>query len=112
MASKKTSKREQADAAWHRTQQMELPPEAPQERRLERYEEAPTVCPGCTKGMSPRSGWTPVFGDILQCGGCGNSIQVPRAEWERVGAAIHEYHARLAALPEKRDTGPRVRGAG
>ena len=110
---KKLTKREEADAAWHRVNQIEIPVGADVQQRLVDYHEtAPDTCPKCSKAMTPRSGWTTQFGDFLQCGGCGHTISVPREEFERVGRAIHDYHAKLAALPEKRDTGPRVRGAG
>lgn len=112
---KRHTKAEQAraDAAWLANQQTELPVEIPPAAPTVRHE--PTVpfeCPTCLKAMTVASGWTLVFGDLLQCGNCGVLIQVPRAEYEKHAKLIHDHFARLNAPIEKSKRGPRVRGAG
>ena len=84
--------RERADAVYLAQLQEALPlDERPQTATLPHHDRAPLACPSCDKLMGGGSGWTLVFGDILQCGGCGYRCTVPRAEYEAIGAAIHRY---------------------
>lgn len=111
----KLTKKQLADEAYLRNQQLEIPntEPVPQERFIPYFDAVPTNCPECTKMMTVRSGWTLMFGDILQCGGCGHSIQVPRAEYERLGKAIHDAHPHGDGyVPPPKLKGPRQRGAG
>ena len=87
--------------------------EAKAERLLPHHAVVPAECPACKKRMTPKSGWTLMFGDILQCGGCGLSIEVPRAEYEKLAQAIHDAHPHGDGyVPPPKLKGPKVRGAG
>jgi hypothetical protein len=111
VAGPKKSKRQAADEAWLKNQQLALVEEPKQERRVPKWDLVPVTCPSCCKPMTFASGWAIVFGDLLQCGNCAHTIEVPRAEFERFGRELHTHFARMNHV-EKRDTGPRVRGAG
>lgn len=108
------SKRQLADEAYRRVMdQVAMPLDEPQQvSTVQRHEAVPETCPGCAKRMTLASGWALVFGDLLQCGGCGLRIEVPRTAYERFAIALHEHFARLAArrapLPKREK---RARGA-
>lgn len=117
MAKKSSKTRQQlADEAYLRNQELTLGLDNPEPRPARNVLACPVVpldCPTCLKAMSLRSGWTMVFGDMLQCGGCGLTIEVPRPEWERFSESLHAYHVRMRELgqplPKKAH---RERGAG
>ncbi|HTJ62137.1 MAG TPA: hypothetical protein VL333_13180 [Candidatus Saccharimonadales bacterium] len=109
---KKLSKRELADAAWLKNQQLEMPREAPQERTVLRCGTVPESCPSCGRRQTYQSGWNAQFGDLLECGNCAYVIEVPREEHERFLKGVHDHFAALSASKKENAKGPRVRGAG
>lgn len=110
---KKLTKREAADAAWHKSQQPELLAEAPQERVVAWFETVPEGCPKCQRRMTFAHGWTLQFGDLLQCGGCGFTCQVPREAHVTYATALHEHFQKVSFdKPKAATTGPKQRGAG
>ena len=113
MAAKKT-KKQLADEAWLRNQQLEMSEvQVEQQRTVPFYETVPTTCPACGKSMTVRSGWALIFGDLLQCGGCAHTVEVPRPEFEKLAQAIHDAHPhRDGYKPPPKNVGPKVRGAG
>lgn len=112
MSKSKPTKRELADAAWLKNQQIELPREAPQERMVPRFETVPESCPSCGRRQTYQSGWNAQFGDLLECGACGYRCEVPREEHERFLKGVHDHFAALNASRKENLKGPRVRGAG
>jgi hypothetical protein len=91
---------------------MEQPPQV---KLIQFYERVPDTCPSCGRAMTLRSGWALLFGDLLQCGGCGHLIGVSRQEYERFALRLAE-HARLVRaavepLPKPKRH-KRERGAG
>lgn len=107
------TKRELADEAWLRNQQLEMSDvNTVQEPTVAHCDTVPTVCPACGKTMTIRSGWALIFGDFLQCGGCAHKISVPRAEFEKLARAIHEKHPYADGYKPPPARGPRTRGAG
>lgn len=116
MPGPRKTKKQLEDEAWLRNQQLQAPldlPEQPQDRSLPYHATVPGNCPKCSKLMTVFSGWTLMFGDILQCGGCGASIEVPRSEYERLAKKIHDAHPHGDGYkPPPKGKGPKVRGAG
>lgn len=120
--------REAADAAYLRSQQIDLltdaipsvsnAPEPPMISTI------PDACSSCQKTMGLESGWTALSATtagvgVLQCGRCGHSISVPldvyAAFTGQLKALADARAASIAARQQKpkRDTvGRRTRGAG
>ena len=111
MSKSKPTKRELADAAWLKNQQMEMPREEAQVRKVPWFPEVPETCPSCERRQTYQSGWNTQFGDLLVCGKCGHTIEVPREEHERFLKGLHDHFESLKK-PIAKDHGPKVRGAG
>lgn len=110
------SKQQLADDAWHRNQELTLGLDAPEPQPAKNVlacDRVPETCPACAKTMTVRSGWALVFGDLLQCGGCGITIEVPRRDWERFSEALHAHLVKMRELGQPLPKhSRRERGAG
>lgn len=120
MTKPKRSRREIADAAYLRAQQIDIEGEieaisTPAVNPAIEAAEVPKTCPGCARAQTLAWGWTIGKDDVLQCGGCACRVVVPA----KALAHLREQMAQLLAArttnlqpAKKKSRGPRTRGAG
>lgn len=126
MAKERKTKRQLADEAWLRAQQIDLAGQLESTGEKEEIgnpvDGIPEECPNCKRAMTVKSGWTilseagtPWQHGHLCCGFCGHEVLVTIAARDALRQAMHiEFKRRAAALAPlpKNTRGPRSRGAG